>query len=192
MDIIITTETFLLEQFNIQGLYDIHSYATLTYGRPDGGISYFFNSTIGQLINVYKESNMLIVRTTKITIIGLYIVPHRKIEDVVEIIFYTTSKVRKDDKVVLAGDLNSRVGKPNTKTRLDVDMLNDEGFTLVNSKDLTTKFVYNGASTIDFVFYRGKNIIAKSQDGLWSSTACKETHTNKNSNQLLNLTTKTK
>ena len=33
MDIIVATETFLLEPINIQGLYGIHTYATPTEGR---------------------------------------------------------------------------------------------------------------------------------------------------------------
>ena len=54
MDVIIATETFLLEPVNIQGLYGAHTYATPTEGRPEGGASCFFKPAVGQLINIYK------------------------------------------------------------------------------------------------------------------------------------------
>ena len=52
-----------------------------------------------------------------------------------------------------------------------IDTLQNEGYTMINNKNLKTYFAHNGSSAIDLVFYRGKNITVESQDGIWSSTA---------------------
>lgn len=169
-DIILATETFLLESMDIQGFYAIHSYAKPSDGRPVGGVSCFFKPTIGKLTDTHNDDNILITRTTKITIVGIYIAPHRSTDDAVETISKAISQVVKDENVVIAGDLNCRLDKPSTKSELVLEILREEGFTLINRKEMKTYFAYNGASVIDLVFYRGRDIKIESQEGVWSST----------------------
>lgn len=51
-----------------------------------------------------------------------------------------------------------------------LEILREEGFTLINRKEMKTYFAYNGASAIDLVFYRGRDIKIERQEGVWSST----------------------
>ncbi|KAJ4426395.1 hypothetical protein ANN_27209 [Periplaneta americana] len=64
---------------------------------------------------------------------------------------------------------DNSLDKPNNRTSLMMEFLQEEGFTLVNKKDNITYMAPNGASTIDLVFYRGKNIKVCGQEILYHS-----------------------
>lgn len=84
-DVIIATETFLTEPFSIADYYTAHSYAKpKAVGRPEGGVSLIFKPTIGQLKEIVKEENLVIVKTTDLTIVGMYITYSTSIEDTTE------------------------------------------------------------------------------------------------------------
>ena len=168
-DILILTETFLRESTDLTGFYGFHTYATPTRGRPTGGVSCFLKATAGTIKETLREENVIIVKTTHIAVIGIYIAPDTAAEDVIDTVLRATACVKKEKNVLLAGDFNCRIDKPNTKSDLLLAMLVEEGFSLANSKDLYTYFAHNGASAIDLVFFRGKHITIKNQKGLWTS-----------------------
>ena len=87
---------------------------------------------MGQLLEAHKDKNIVILRLTYLTAIGIYIPPHFSAEDTVEIIMDTLTKVKNDSNVILAGDLNCRIDKPLYKTELILELFKEEGFSLVN------------------------------------------------------------
>ena len=117
-DAIILTETFLTEEYNIHGYYGIHSFAQHTEGRPAGGVSIFLKPSLGTIKNTIKDDNTVIIKTTEITIIGLYINPQTKAHDAIEKIMEAVSHTTSDKRILLAGDLNCRIDRPNHKTDL--------------------------------------------------------------------------
>lgn len=79
--------------------------------------------------------------------------------------------MREEKNVIIAGDFNCRIDKPNNKTSTMLDILQEEGFRLINKAEEITYIAYNGTSTIDLVFYRGKDITVKNQQRkLYTST----------------------
>lgn len=168
-DAIILTETFLKEDYSLKGYYAIHSFAQPTAGRPAGGVSIFVKPSLGSINRIIKYEKTIIIRTADATIIGLYINPQTATEDaagkVAEAIMQSTG----DKRVILAGDLNCRIDKPNNKTELILDSLVEEGYTLINKPTLKTYIAPNGTSSIDLVFYRGEGTKIINQKGLWTS-----------------------
>jgi hypothetical protein len=113
IDAIILTETLLTEPLNLQGFYAIHSYATPTAGRPAGGIACFLKGTMGKIQGTSKEENMVIIKTSSVTLIAMYITLDTPIENIIETIYKATEEIRKDKNVILAGDFNCRIDKHN-------------------------------------------------------------------------------
>ena len=77
--------------------------------------------------------------------------PDKSAEDIIEKISTALSKLRKDTNIIIAGDLNCRIDKPNQKTEIVIETLMEEGYSLINQKDEKTYFGHNGPSTIDMV-----------------------------------------
>lgn len=170
-DVVIMTETFLQEPLDLPSFYGVHAYAIATEGRPAGGVSCFLKPTAGRILEYKTEINAIIVKTTRLTLIGVYISPATATEDVIDTLLRTTSHAAGHTNVILAGDINCRTDKPSIKTDLVLETLEEEGFTLANEKTFRTYFAHNGASAIDQVFYRGKAIRIVKQEGLWASGA---------------------
>ena len=58
--------------------------------------------------------------------------------------------VENEENVIIAGDLNCMVDKPdNNKTVIMLLLFHEEGFTLLNKREDVTYMARNGASTID-------------------------------------------
>ncbi|KAJ4426601.1 hypothetical protein ANN_26399 [Periplaneta americana] len=114
---------------------------------------------------------MIIVKTTTITVIGLYIQPNVPVENVIDLVYKVIEQTRTDKNVILAGDLNCRLDKQNAKTHILLETLEEEGFRLENKKEIPTYIAHNGYSTIDLVFYKGEHLKLTKQEGLWSSKA---------------------
>jgi hypothetical protein len=126
---------------------------------------------MGKIEGASKEENMVIIKTTSVTLIAMYITPGTPVENIIETISKATEETRKEKKVILAGDFNCRIDKYNTKTDILRETLEEEGFRLVNKKEVPTYIAPNGTSTIDLVFYRGDKLKLNKQEGLWTSTA---------------------
>jgi hypothetical protein len=95
IDAIILTETFLTEPLDLQGFYAIHSYATPTAGTPAVGITCFLKGTMGKIQGTSKEENMVIIKTTAVTLIPMYITPGTPIESIIETISKATEETEK-------------------------------------------------------------------------------------------------
>ncbi|KAJ4427798.1 hypothetical protein ANN_25451 [Periplaneta americana] len=87
------TETFLQEPLDLPGFYGVHAYARATGGRPAGGVSCFIKPSAGKILECRKETNATIVKTTKLTLIGVYIPPNTATEEVIDTLLRTTSHV---------------------------------------------------------------------------------------------------
>ncbi|KAJ9575493.1 hypothetical protein L9F63_007643, partial [Diploptera punctata] len=167
----ILTETFLTEDIELQGYYAIHALATPTEGRPAGGVTCFIKGRTGDIEGITKEENMIIVQTSTVTIIGIYIQPSAPIENIIDKISTAIEQTKADKNVILAGDFNCRLDKETAKTHILLETLEEEGFKIANTKDTPTYFAQNGHSTIDLVFFKGENLKLIKQNGLWNSAA---------------------
>ena len=159
-DVIIATETMITEKLDIPKYYSRHALATpKARGRPEGGVSCIYKNTIGKVEKIITEENLVILKTPKLTIIGIYISPANKTDDATEQVAKAIAHTRNDENVILAGDLNCRIDKQNSKTDLIMEQLQAEGYCLINKKEKVTYIAPNGTSTIDLIFVRGKDIL---------------------------------
>lgn len=154
-DIAILTETMLLKDDDIPtstGLYSVHSLATPTLGRPSGGVSILLKPTIGKIKEITKEYNAAMVKTENLTIVGMYLKPETTEGDAVDSIMKVITEAKNERNVIIAGDFNGRIDKPDQKTEIILETMQEEGFTLINKPELTTYIAPNGSSAIDLVF----------------------------------------
>ena len=160
---IITTETFLTEHCSFTKFYSQHSLATKKEkGRPEGGgITIMYRDNIGSIKNIKRENNLLIIKTEKISIIGLYVSRTKKADDVAEHVIKAINKVKDEENVILAGDLNCRIDKPDHKTELILELLEEENFKLINK----------AKSTIDLVFIKGDQLKVIEHEVMYSNPA---------------------
>mgnify|MGYP000563071502 CR=1 FL=1 len=121
-------------------------------------MSCFYNGEIEKIKEVLKEENIIVIKAANITIVGLYISPARKVDDAVEQIAKALTNVENEENVIIAGDLNCRLDKPNSKMDIIMELLLAEGYDLINRKEEITYIAPNGSSIIDLIFYRGKDI----------------------------------
>lgn len=171
-DILIWCETFLTQSVEISGFYSEHALAEAKQeGRPYGGVSCFFKPTMGQTVWRHTGKNTIILKFKFFTVVGLYIRPQATTDEVVESIFSALSLVELDPTIILAGDFNCRLDKPDRKASAIFQLLEEEGFELVNAASLMTYIAPNGTSAIDLVFFKGGNISISSQTGLWHSSS---------------------
>ena len=127
-NIVIATDTFLTDHINIPNMYCKHALATKKEkGRPEGGVTCMYKHTIGIVKETHTEENMVIIRTDKLSIIGLYISPLQKVDDAIEHIVKAISIVKNDQNIILGGDLNCRIDKPDHKATTVIDILHNEG-----------------------------------------------------------------
>jgi hypothetical protein len=151
-DILILTETFITEHIDLPGYYAAHSYAVQKQeGRPSGGVSCLYKPNIGQKISTKKEESIVIVTTDIVTIIGIYIKPQTTVEDTIETIM-NIGQIDPQETTILAADLNCRIDKPNINSKMVLSLMEEEGFKLINNKELITYVTCNGRSVIDLVF----------------------------------------
>lgn len=158
-DILIMTETLVTCNIEIPGFYSKHVFATQgPRGRPMKGISWFYKPTIGEPSCIYEQEHTLILQTERMNFIGLYIEPLTPIEDVIEIVMTAIAKATPRSNIIIAGDLNCRIDTSNHKSRELLQMMIEEGYTLVNEQHNRTYFAHNGSSTIDLIFYKGTSL----------------------------------
>ena len=169
-DIIILTETFLTEPIVIERYYNVHALAKQKErGRPYGGVTCLYNHRIGKIKSIHTEENIIIISTAHLTIAGQYIPPHASLKDTTEILSIVTNYVETEQNVIIAGDLNCRLDKPDYKTIAVVEMMQGIGFNLINKQDLKTYLAPNGSSAVDIVLIRGKDLKLENQEALSTS-----------------------
>ena len=59
---------------------------------------------------------------------------------------------------LLAGDLNCRMDRPNSKSQALMELMEEVSFTLTNAAQTKTYISHNGSSTIDLIFYQGNEL----------------------------------
>mgnify|MGYP002224293916 CR=1 FL=1 len=74
---------------------------------------------------LHKSQNALLVKTKLCMIACIYCPPSSQL--IVDEISLCLSKISNQDIVILAGDLNCRIDKPQQKTRTVLDYLQTEG-----------------------------------------------------------------
>lgn len=169
-DIVILTETLATKPIEIAGKYASHSPAMQgPTGRPAGGVSCYYNPSIGQKISEYTEKNMVIVKTNTVTLIGAYFNPKTDIVEVIDSMINAIKRTNPEETVILAGDFNCRLDTNNQRSRILMDTLEEEGFRLINDPDHRTYYARNGSSTIDLIFIKGNNARATKQEVLMTS-----------------------
>ena len=121
-------------------------------------MSIYLKPTLGTIKQTTKEEITVIVKTSHITIIGMYAQPHRMTDDTTERIAEAISRTAADQRVIFAGDLNARIDKLTTKTELIMETLEEAGYNLINKPNMKTYIARNGTSTIDPVVYTEEDI----------------------------------
>lgn len=171
-DILVLTETYLVKHIDLEGFYSIHSLAEKPQkGRPSGGVSIFYKPWIGPMETVHKEENLVIVKAETFTLIAIYARPNAEVEHIIEILTAALGKIRNAaENIIIAGDMNCRLDKPDTKCRATLNFLQEENFELINDPEQKTYISHNGSSTIDIVLIRGHGIQVVSQEALWSTS----------------------
>ena len=158
-DVIILCETFVTEPLNISGFYATHALAKQPpKGRPSGGVSCFHKASLGQPRQTHVTEDSVTVHLKDITIIGVYLRPQTTAEETIESITKILAQTDPEKSTIMAGDFNCRLDIPNKKERALMELMEEEGFQLTNSKETPTYIAYNGTSTINLIFYRGENM----------------------------------
>ena len=116
-----------------------------------------------------KEENLLVIKTDEITLIAIYMRPQATTEEIMEAIMSAITTAD-GGNMILAGDINCRIDKKNCKTEIIMEALEEEGFTLVNKRDMPTYIAHNGTSAIDLLLYKGQNMKVLEQKCLWTSS----------------------
>jgi hypothetical protein len=84
--------------------------------------------------------------------------------------FFSLRKVTNPkESIILAGDMNCRLDKPDMKCKAILAFLKEENLKITNDPKCKTYFAHNGSSTIDLVFHKGDNIGTLRKKGLWTS-----------------------
>mgnify|MGYP000250499100 CR=1 FL=1 len=154
-DVIALTETLTTTPIELQRRYSAHSPATQGHaGRPYGGISCYVGPKMGSIHYRHAEEDYVLIKTDVITLIGMYIKPRTSIEEIIETIMNALSHTTASEPTVITGDFNCRLDNETRKTKMLIEALEEEGFSLANRADHKTYFAPNGSSTIDLTFYR--------------------------------------
>ncbi|KAJ4451801.1 hypothetical protein ANN_03273 [Periplaneta americana] len=162
-DILILYETFLQEPRNINGFHAAHVLAKVgPEGRPSGGVSCYYNRDLGQAKNVETRENTVIIQLNNLQIAGIYIRPQSSADEVIEIIMTAQDQIDPEIPTLLAGDLSCRIDRPNSKSEAFLELMEEEGFTLINEAQNKTYISHNVSSTINLVFHRGNEIKCRS------------------------------
>jgi endonuclease/exonuclease/phosphatase family metal-dependent hydrolase len=67
---------------------------------------------MGKIQGASKEENMVIIKTTSVTLIAMHITPGTPIENIIETISKATEETRKEKNVILVGDFNCQSTNP--------------------------------------------------------------------------------
>ena len=128
-------------------------------GRPSGGVSCFYTERIGKPRNMYIGDNTIIIRTEDLTIIGIYISPAEPTSNAIETICQALAQTGTQENIIIAGDFNSCIDKPNLRSKIILTTLEEEeeGFTLTNNPNDHTYYAPNETSTIDLILYKPKD-----------------------------------
>ena len=149
-DLAIFTETFIMDNWNHPLFYSTHVLAKKgDKGRPAGGISVLMRPWMTPIIRTIRKENAVLIVTKELAIIAAYYPPNHSALEILEEIHYLIQQIKHEKPTIIAGDLNCRIDKKNSKTKLVVDALEEEGFTLLNDRNTPTYICHNGSSAID-------------------------------------------
>ncbi|KAJ4427011.1 hypothetical protein ANN_26810 [Periplaneta americana] len=152
-DLIILVETFLRKEWDANSFYAIHVLAEQSQlGRPKGGITCLIHPKLSPFQMIHKTDHVLAIRTKTCCIIGVYFQPELRQDHIIDELSNALLKVTRKELLILAGDLNCRIDRPDLKTTTIISFLESEGLTLINNKGTKTYIGPNGSSTIDLVF----------------------------------------
>ena len=155
LDIAILTETFLTDTWQHPEYYCTHLPAIQgERGRPAGGITVLLKPTLAPITSTIKQEHTLLIDTKLITIISAYFQPHITAIDIIDEIGQLITQTKQDKPLVIAGDLNCRLDTQSYKTKLVMEKLQEEGFTLLNDPKVPTYISKNVKSTIDIALIR--------------------------------------
>lgn len=169
-DIIVLIETLTTKTLEINGYYSQHIAATQgPRGRPKRGTSCFFKPQMGKIISTYQDQDTLVINFANISVIAIYIEPRTPIEDLIAAIMTALRHAVLGQNIIIAGDLNCRIDVASHRTDELLDMMAEEGFTLVNKADQRTYFDHSGCSTIDLIFFKGPNITLRNYEVCYSA-----------------------
>ena len=155
-DLAILTETFLVDNWQHTGFYNIHLLAKKgERGRPMGGISILLKPWMTPTEQIIRQENSMLVATPNINIIAAYFQPYANAVEIIDEIGTLLKQCDNNKPAIIGGDFNCRLDVGNYKTKLVIRTLEEEGFVLLNNPQIPTYICHNGKSTIDIALIRG-------------------------------------
>jgi hypothetical protein len=148
----ILTETLSIDDFIVEGFYAYQTPAKQgAAGRPYGGVAVLVAPAVPTPTLIASGHNFIILRIESMILVAAYFSPdlpiHRFMEDLVDLFAAIPAGL----PVLLAGDFNARIDKPDPplRTRCFLNFLNEEGLWLCSSPEPVTYEAHNGSSTVD-------------------------------------------
>ena len=169
-DLVLLTETFAMQRFDVEGFYAHHCLAIKPpHGRPYGGVSLLVGSALKIPRVVLSEDDTIVLISQSFTFIGMYSSGGRdSTEDLCEKIGRAMAQAPIDQPVLLAGDLNCRLDEHpfSTRTSALMSALEEHGLWLCSDPGTPTYYADScgpgtaprrpGSSTIDIFAFRGR------------------------------------
>ena len=72
------------------------------------------------------------MKTENLSIVGMYLNPETTTGDTVDSIMKAITEPKNERNVIIAGDFYGRIDKPNQKTEIILDTMQEEGSSLIN------------------------------------------------------------
>lgn len=155
-DIAILTETFLTENWEHPDFYSTHLKATHgERGRPKGGVSILTRPEHTPIKATRLLEHTILTEIKTCTIIAAYFQPNKTAINIMDEIGQMITQSNQNKPIIIAGDLNCRLDIQTHKSKIIIEKLQEDGFTLLNDPMEPTYFSHNGKSTIDIALIRG-------------------------------------
>jgi hypothetical protein len=154
-DILIFTETFLLQNFSIPGFYNKHLYGCKQdCGRPMRGVSIFYKAKLGKLNRFKILQNTIILNFQNLTIIASYFHPKMTEGEIWAELTDCLEFIDHQESSIFAGDYNCRLDTQNSRGETILDFAKYNDLRLVNSLPFEYTYVTddNKKSVIDLIF----------------------------------------
>jgi hypothetical protein len=156
-DILIFTETFLLENknFSIPGFWNKHLFGFKNNGRgrPMRGVSIFYKAKLGHLGSFKILENSVILNFTNLSLVASYFEPMMTGNDVWVELTETLQFVQNHERVIFAGDYNCRLDQKYDKRETIQEFVEYNDLRIINSTPLQPTYATDDGkkSVVDLI-----------------------------------------
>ena len=119
---------------------------------------------------IFSSQNILTVSNENIGIIVSYFAPDTNIYSITNELGKVLSLCRDLTSIVLGGDFNCRLDKPNLQRQILLQNMRTYGLICINREQVPTSICHNGTSVIDLIFIYGVRLPISSIQKIESNT----------------------